>query len=59
MMYSTKLDVGLNSISTTGKQASSLFSFLDTITEISFFISTLSSIRQCVLGEALNVVKVY
>ena len=44
-MYSTRLELGLNSISTTGKQASSQASFLATITEISFLILTFSSIK--------------
>ena len=46
-----KFDLSLNSISTAGKHTSSLFSFLATITEISFFILTFSSIRQGTSGR--------
>ena len=56
--YSTKLESSLNSISTIGKQVSSSFGFLATITETSFLIFTFCSIKHSRSGRFLMSSKV-
>jgi hypothetical protein len=58
IIYSTKLESSLNSISVTGKHRSSLW-FLATITEISFLILTFCSIKQSRFGRLSKSLKFF